>query len=112
MHSLKGTYSVIQKWGSVSISAIYRNYLHDFSLNYLALSGQLRFRITKGLSLNLYGSTSLIHDQIALPKGGATEAEILTRQRELKTNYSYYTSVGLSYTFGSIYNNVVNPRFR
>ena len=32
-------------------------------------------------------------------------------QRALKTSYSYYANFGLSYTFGSIFNNVVFPRF-
>ena len=46
-----------------------------------------------------------------LPKEGATEEEILLHQRQLATQYDYFASVGLRYTFGSIYSNVVNPRF-
>ena len=65
----------------------------------------------EGLSLNLYGSFRQIRDQIALSKGGTSQAQVLTRQREIATNYSYYASVGIGYTFGSIYNNVVNSRF-
>jgi len=65
----------------------------------------------KGLRFNLGGGASLIHDQINLPKGGATDEEILLKRKELETNYRYYFHMGLSYTFGSIYNNVVNPRF-
>jgi hypothetical protein len=41
-----------------------------------------------------------------------TNEEILVRQLELATGYQYEFSVGISYSFGSIYNNVVNPRFR
>jgi hypothetical protein len=33
------------------------------------------------------------------------------RQRQLATSYSYSVYFGVSYTFGSIFNNVVNPRF-
>ena len=44
-------------------------------------------------------------------KGGATPEEILLRRKELETNFEYFTSFGFTYTFGSIYNNVVNPRF-
>ncbi|MFO7924858.1 MAG: hypothetical protein R6U58_14325 [Bacteroidales bacterium] len=29
----------------------------------------------------------------------------------LETQYMYFSSFGLTYTFGSIYSNVVNPRF-
>jgi hypothetical protein len=44
-------------------------------------------------------------------KGGATTEEVLLRRKELATQFSYFTSFGLTFTFGSIYNNVVNPRF-
>ena len=36
---------------------------------------------------------------------------VLLRQQQLKTSYRYFAYAGLSYTFGSIFNNVVNPRF-
>ena len=65
----------------------------------------------EGLSLNLRGSVSQIHDQLALQKEGATEEEILLNLRQLETSYDYNASIGLRYTFGSIYSNVVNPRF-
>ena len=53
----------------------------------------------------------MIHDQLSLIKGEATLEQVLLRRTMLETNYSYYFSFGLSYTFGSIYSNVVNPRF-
>ncbi|MEA1878395.1 MAG: hypothetical protein U9N86_16255 [Bacteroidota bacterium] len=87
------------------------NYLHDFSKNNLSLSGSMSIRIAKGLNFNFGGGASLIHDQLALVKGGASTEEILLRRKELATAYQYFTYFGLSYTFGSIYNNVVNPRF-
>jgi hypothetical protein len=54
---------------------------------------------------------SLIHDQLSLPRAGANKEEILLQIKQIETNYSYNVNLGLSYTFGSIYNNVVNPRF-
>jgi hypothetical protein len=36
---------------------------------------------------------------------------VLLRQKQLETNYSYYAFMSLNCTFGSILNNVVNPRF-
>ena len=33
------------------------------------------------------------------------------RRKAQATSYNYSISVGLRYTFGSIYSNVVNPRF-
>lgn len=110
--NVEAVYRVVQKWGSVNLGSYYRNYFHDWKLNNLSLSGTIDFRITKGLNFNFGGGYSIVHDQINLVKGGASAEEILLRRKELETQFSYYTYFGLSYTFGSIYNNVVNPRFR
>jgi hypothetical protein len=111
LHSLSAAYEVVQKWGSIDINLSYSNYLHDWSKNNLSLNGFIELRIAKGLSLNFGGGASLIHDQLGLVKGGATTEEVLLRRKELETQYQYFTMFGFSYTFGSIYNNVVNPRF-
>jgi hypothetical protein len=111
LHELSVAYRVIQKWGSIDIDLGYSNYFHDWSKNNLNFGGEIGLRIAKGLSLNLYGSYSIIHDQLGLVKGGVSAEEILLQIKELETSYSYYLSFGFSYTFGSIYNNVVNPRF-
>ncbi len=110
-HSFTTAYEVVQKWGSIDINLQYSNYLHDWSMNNLSLYGRIELRITKGLSVNLGGGASLIHDQLGLVKGGATTEEVLLRRKELATQFSFWTNFGFSYTFGSIYNNVVNPRF-
>jgi hypothetical protein len=52
-----------------------------------------------------------VKDQIYLSKGGATEEEVLLRLRQLGTDYRFFVRFGLRYRFGSIFNNVVNPRF-
>jgi hypothetical protein len=111
MHSMNIAYEVVQKWGSIDVSLNYSNYLHDWSKNNLSLNGYIDLRIAKGLSLNFGGGASLIHDQLGLVKGGATTEEVLLRRKELATQFQYFTSFGFTYTFGSIYNNVVNPRF-
>jgi hypothetical protein len=110
-HSFGVAYEVVQKWGSIDLTFNYNNYLHDWTKNNLSLYGFMELRIAKGLSLNFGGGASLIHDQLGLVKGGATTEEVLLRRKELATQFSYFTSFGFSYTFGSIYNNVVNPRF-
>jgi len=109
--SLKIGYKVIQKWGDINITIYGQNYMHDFTKNSLSTSFTADIRIAKGLSFNIYGYYSFVRNQLSLSKAGATQEEILLQQRELQTNYTYYCSLGLTYTFGSIYNNVVNPRF-
>ena len=41
----------------------------------------------------------------------ASLEEVLLQRQELATEYRFFFSVGLSYSFGSIFSNVVNPRF-
>jgi len=110
-HSLKIAWQTIQKWGSFNLSLEGANYLHDWSKNNLSLYAIINLRIARGLSLEVDGGAARVHDQLSLEKGGATSEEILLRRKELATDYSYFLYFGLSYTFGSIYNNVVNPRF-
>ena len=76
-----------------------------------ALRGEISFRIWRGLSFEVDGSFAKIHDQMTMPKAGATPEEILLMLRELETDYSYYFYVGLNFRFGSLKSNVVNPRF-
>ena len=87
------------------------HYFHDLSKHRVRLVGEFVLRVFRGLSLDFVGSVTRIRDQLALPMGGASAEEILLRRRELATSYRYNGSLRLSYTFGSIYSNVVNPRF-
>ena len=109
--SLSGTFELKEKWGSISAILEGSHYFHDFSKNRTRIHCNINLRLLEGFSLNLHGNLSRIHDQLSLPKEGATEEEILLHQRQLATQYDYYASIGLRYTFGSIYSNVVNPRF-
>ncbi|MDO9339108.1 MAG: hypothetical protein Q7T72_01110 [Bacteroidales bacterium] len=109
--SLSASLTIIQKWGSVSSTLTWSNYFFDWSYNNLRLYTKATLRIIKGLSFSIQGNAALIHDQISLPIGNATLEDVLLQRKMQATNYSYWTSFGFTYTFGSIYNNVVNPRF-
>ena len=111
LHSLKMGYEVRQKWGSIDISMQASNFLHDFSKNRITLGGRVNLRIVKGLSFRISGNVARVRNQISLAKGELSETDILLRLQEMVTGYYYYGSIGISYTFGSIYNNIVNPRF-
>jgi len=110
-HSFSVILTFKQPWGSTETSLTTSQYWHDLSKNRVVLDNELSLRLFGGLSLRVYASVSMIHDQISLPKRGATQEEILLQRKELATTYSYFVSFGISYTFGSIYTNVVNPRF-
>lgn len=100
-----------QKWGQISGSASYGHFFHDFTKNRLTFSGYADLRLYKGLSLNFSGYYALQRDQLNIAKGNISNEDLLTRRRQLDSNYSFYTSFGIRYRFGSIFNNVVNPRF-
>ena len=110
-HYLSIAWGVNQEWGNGFLYSTYANYLHDFELNNLRLGGRINYRIYKGLSANVDANARIVHDQINLPLKDISDTDILTQQYALKSGYSYSFSVGLSYSFGSIYNNVVNTRF-
>ena len=111
VHELEATLEAVQPWGELQVRSEFRQYLHDFGKYRFEVGGELSFRIMRGLSLNLDGSASRVRDQIALPARGATDEEILLRLRELQSNYQFDLSFNLTYRFGSIFNNIVNPRF-
>jgi hypothetical protein len=109
--SLSLSLDVKEKWGSVSTTLSGSHYFYDLSKYHLTLFAAVNVQLFKGLSFFAAGSGSRVHDQIFLPKGEASLEEVLLQRRQLETGYSYFVSVGLSYTFGSIFTNVVNPRF-
>jgi hypothetical protein len=109
--SLQVAWEVRERWGSVNLSLEGSNFFHDFSKNRLVLNGFVSIRVLKGLSFRVGGSAARINDQLSLVKGEASEADILLRLQELQTSYNIRGEVGVTYTFGSIYNNIVNPRF-
>lgn len=111
LHSFSAAYEIVQKWGSIDVNVDFSNYFHDWSKNNLSIESFFNIRVAKGLQINFGGGASLIHDQLGLVKSELTTDQILLRRKELETQYRYFTSFGLTYTFGSIYNNVVNPRF-
>ena len=53
----------------------------------------------------------VVHDQMYLPKGNASLEDVLLRRRKMATDYEIRIEFGIQFTFGSIYNNVVNERF-
>ncbi len=100
-----------EKWGSINGSVTGSHYFHNVDINRVNFRLGLNLRLFKGFSWRISGNLALIHDQISLPLGDASEEDVLLSQRQLQTGYRFWANTGFSYTFGSIYNSVVNPRF-
>ena len=110
-HELSTTYDQQERWGSVEGRVEWFQYLHDLSKNRLEVNGEISWRILRGLSISADANASRIRDQISLPRRGATDEEILLRLRQLQSGYEYGFSMSVTYTFGSIFSSIVNPRF-
>jgi len=99
-----------QPWGEFETRINASAFLNDFDRKRLDTRMQLDFRIYRGFSVYISGEYALINDQLSLPAGGITDEEQLLNLREQSTSYSYEMRFGLQFSFGSIFNNVVNPR--
>ncbi|HEA21287.1 hypothetical protein LCGC14_1132530 [marine sediment metagenome] len=109
-HSLNVQLQYRQPWGNVSTRLLGSTFLNDFSKNRIQLNSSLSVRIFKGLSVRFSGRFEIIRDQINLPGGDASLEDVLLQQKQIATDFELGFNVGLSYTFGSAFNSVVNTR--
>ena len=110
-HSLAVELGQRQRWGSTGFSINFSQYLHDTKKYNAGIFGNANVRVFKGFSVDFYGSYNRVRDQLSLVKRDLDPDEVLLRQRQLATGYQYFGGFGVRYQFGSIFNNVVNPRF-
>jgi len=109
--SLSVSLDLREKWGTVSVSVSGVNYLNHFAKGHVDTFGTISLNVYKGLNVFVLGGWSLIHDQLSLRLREPTDDEIYLRLVELKTNSNYFFAVGVQFTVGSIFTNVINPRF-
>ncbi len=104
------------------------NLQQEESQDELSLGTELRIqKVTKDWKTRIEGDYNLdhenyyddgeieyqvVHDQLYLPAGNASLEDVLLRRRKMATGYELRLQVGFEFTFGSIYNNVVNERFQ
>jgi len=109
-HSLEIGSAFRQPWGELDVSLQGSNFLDNFDQHRLELFSRMEIRLFRGLSLDISGSAARVKDQIYEPKEDIPDEDILLRRRELGTDYELGLEIGFSYTFGSVFNSVVNPR--
>jgi hypothetical protein len=110
-HALNGSLGLRQPWGSLTVSARASQHFNDLDRYRITFFGSTDVRLFKGFSFDFFGEYTTIRDLIGLEKGDASTEDVLLRIRQFATGYSYFVNFGISYSFGSIFNNVVNPRF-
>jgi len=110
-HRFALQYRVREPWGNAGVGFDASQYLHDLELYSFGLSGEISYRIGRGLELSVSGEASRVNDQIHVPRGNYSDEDILLGRVNLPTGYRYQASVGMGYRWGSTLTNVVNNRF-
>jgi hypothetical protein len=108
--SLKLSLLLRQPWGEIESKLEGSHYFHDFSKNRVSMETDVSVNIVKGLSLFVELETDLIHDQLYLPGGETSRDDLLLQQRKLATNFDFSAELGIRFTFGSVFNNIINQR--
>lgn len=109
-HSLDIQGRFRQPWGNLYSRLVASCFLNDFSKNRLVFDSSISLRVFKGLAVRFSGKLEFIKDQINLPAGDASIEDVLLQQKQIATNFESGFNVGLSYTFGSAFNNIINTR--
>ncbi len=110
-HNLEFAFFQRQPWGESFVSLEGSQYLHDAGLWSASLDGFLQFRILRGLNLNVGGEVEWVEDQLFISREGLSDEDIFLGRFARPTDFAYSFGIGLSFEFGSIFNNVVNNRF-
>jgi len=109
--SLQLVFELKETWGSIGASVQGSTFIPDLKYNNFRADFGVYVNLFKGFSFNVGGRYSRIRDQLSLPGRDYTPEEILLELKRLATGYDLSFEIGLNYRFGSIYSNVVNPRF-
>lgn len=111
LHALVVSYNQVEKWGNIGLAMGGFHYL-NYSKNYnLSINPSINWNPAKGLSIGIWGGFTLVNDQFFLSADEVSDSEVLLNQRALATNYNFWGGFNINYSFGSIYNSVVNVRF-
>ncbi|HUR10381.1 MAG TPA: hypothetical protein VM012_03380 [Flavitalea sp.] len=121
-HNLSLNVGFTQKWGNINANLSWENFLNSFTLenksikgkdiNTLSVGGFMEYRVVKGLTIfvsSFANFTKGVYPNIE--RKYFTRDDLLTNAQQYPTQKALYMSFGINYRFGSIYNNVVNPRF-
>ncbi len=109
--AIQVVFELKEPWGSVGASLQGSTFIPDVKYNNFRAELGVYVNLFRGFSFNVGGQYTRIRDQLSLPGRDYTPEEILLELKRLASGYNLRFEVGLNYRFGSIYSNVVNPRF-
>ena len=111
-HAVQSSFLVNEPWGESEVTLEFSQFLDQPDQRRLVLYGELDIRLFRGFFLRFDADSSLIRDQIYLPPPRRPPTpRSWCASRQLATDYEWQFRIGFTYSFGSIFNNVVNSRF-
>lgn len=99
-----------QPWGQIFSGIEGSHYFHDSQRFRVSVNSNVDLRLMRGLAFRISGNVRLIRDQLSLPAGESSLEDLLLQERQLATDYDLGLYAGISYSFGSMYNNTINTR--
>lgn len=103
-------FEIVEPWWEIDTDLSASHFFDDIEKNKIEFNTHISLKVIKGFSVIMFINVERPRDQVYLPEEGATREEILLKRKKLATDYEMFWRFGLQYSFGSIYNNVVNRR--
>jgi hypothetical protein len=110
-HALSIIADAHQPWGSVQWAGQLNMFIDDPKLYRLSTGASITLELFRGLALGLEGKAAYVRDLVNLRGREITDDELILWTAQQRTDYTFEVGVSFIYTFGSIHNTIVNPRF-
>ncbi|MCS6795667.1 MAG: hypothetical protein NZ516_06880 [Raineya sp.] len=104
--------SLVQPWGSVGGQIGGHHFFREKDTYRISGRININWRAFEGFNFNISVGASYVQDQIFFLPKDINRNNVLLGAGILGTNFTIWGWGEISYTFGSINNSVVNPRFR
>lgn len=110
-HRLAIDYQIVKSWGNIDVDAGISHFITIPDRYNIFINPSVNINLFKGLNFYTGIFYEITKDRINIPKGDLSVEEILLQNKLRDSNFSMYMFFGVSYRFGSAFNNVVNTRF-
>jgi hypothetical protein len=110
-HALSVVADVNQPWGSLQWAVQLNSLIDQPEMMRLGSAAVGSLQLFEGFAVTLEGMGSYVHDQLSLRQRPLSDTELILGTAMAKTRFIVQLELGISYTFGSVHNTIVNPRF-
>lgn len=102
---------VNQPWGSIQWINQLNFFLDDPRQYRASVGGIVTLRLFQGFAISFEGEAAYVRDMINARGRPVTDRELLLWTVQQPTRYQWELEFAFTYTFGSVHNTIVNPRF-